>query len=630
VISDFIMDEHQVWISCLQTGLVVFDRKSGKVKRYIATTGPGFTSIQALATDREKNIWAGSKINLMRTQGDHLEFIATPELKDKNIIAVAVDHKGNEWFSTGEGLFSRSVDEAGKITLQRPLANSKFQKFTVISLFVDVDGYVWAGLYGEGVIRINPSTGATRHLTKEIRNGNILNIAGKGNVVWLATLGGGTQIKISGEQLVIKNFTSADGLISDYIYQIFIDSQDRVWFATDGKGVDMMDNAGFHHYQEGLNSKVVYGFAEDGDHRIWVNVQGDGLYHFEGGRFKSFNLKGIRLRDNNIGSFTSTSSGNLFIIHDLGIDIYDIKRDKVEYHGEEVGVHDMKPNLNSLAKDGLGQILVGTDNGIIRYTDFSNSKTIEPTPFIEGFNVLNHPVKIPGNLVFPYDQNGVTIKYRGLWFQNPTALGYQYRLKNFDKEWIASRDQSVTYSSLPPGEYEFELKISDNDGFAGAKGTGIKFVIRPPFWQTLWFYALATIGVLFTIYIIITFRERKLQKDKHLLEASVKERTLEIFKKNEEIHAQAEEIRAINENLEELVKERTSQLERKNKALEEYAFINAHELRAPVASILGLISLMETIELDEDQKIYLQHLQTSAQKLDTVVRSIGKAIEKGE
>jgi light-regulated signal transduction histidine kinase (bacteriophytochrome) len=43
------------------------------------------------------------------------------------------------------------------------------------------------------------------------------------------------------------------------------------------------------------------------------------------------------------------------------------------------------------------------------------------------------------------------------------------------------------------------------------------------------------------------------------------------------------------------VQERTRELEKKNKALEEYAFINAHKLRSQVASILGLINLISKI-----------------------------------
>jgi len=62
---------------------------------------------------------------------------------------------------------------------------------------------------------------------------------------------------------------------------------------------------------------------------------------------------------------------------------------------------------------------------------------------------------------------------------------------------------------------------------------------------------------------------------------------------SDEIRLQAEEIKGINENLETVIKDRTYELEIKNKALEEYAFINAHKLRAPLARILGLVHLMK-------------------------------------
>jgi signal transduction histidine kinase len=99
---------------------------------------------------------------------------------------------------------------------------------------------------------------------------------------------------------------------------------------------------------------------------------------------------------------------------------------------------------------------------------------------------------------------------------------------------------------------------------------------------------------------------------------------------NEEIQAQAEEIKGINDNLELLVKARTEELEKKNSALEEYAFINAHKLRGPVASILGLIHLMNKIDMDDDARNVLRHLQDSTEKLDAIVNSITRAIEKGE
>ncbi len=103
----------------------------------------------------------------------------------------------------------------------------------------------------------------------------------------------------------------------------------------------------------------------------------------------------------------------------------------------------------------------------------------------------------------------------------------------------------------------------------------------------------------------------------------------QIQNQNDELKRQKEIIDRINENLESLVKERTHELEKKNVALEEYAFINAHNLRAPVASILGLINLMNRIDHDDESKKLVEHLRTSASKLDEVVNSITRAIERG-
>jgi hypothetical protein len=138
------------------------------------------------------------------------------------------------------------------------------------------------------------------------------------------------------------------------------------------------------------------------------------------------------------------------------------------------------------------------------------------------------------------------------------------------------------------------------------------------------------VGTLLLGFSIIKVRERDLRNDKKILEAKVVERTLEIHNKNLEINLQAVEIRDINQNLEGLVKERTIQLERKNKALEEYAFITAHNLRAPVASILGLVNLTSGINLDDEGKTIMSHLKTSTEKLDTIVHSITEAIENAD
>jgi signal transduction histidine kinase len=96
---------------------------------------------------------------------------------------------------------------------------------------------------------------------------------------------------------------------------------------------------------------------------------------------------------------------------------------------------------------------------------------------------------------------------------------------------------------------------------------------------------------------------------------------------NDAIRMQAEQIKHINENLERLVEARTEELKTKNKALEEAAFINAHKLRAPVASILGLVGLLKTTESPEDLKQINVLVEDSTKKLDAIVSEITRTIE---
>jgi signal transduction histidine kinase len=104
----------------------------------------------------------------------------------------------------------------------------------------------------------------------------------------------------------------------------------------------------------------------------------------------------------------------------------------------------------------------------------------------------------------------------------------------------------------------------------------------------------------------------------------------EILEQNEEIQTQAKNIQKINNNLEHIVHLRTIDLEKKNKALEEYAFINAHKLRSPVASILGLVNLISKTTLDDEGQVILSHLEQSTVQLDTIVGSITKTIERAD
>lgn len=633
-VSDFIMRGDKLWISCPQTGLLVYSLINKKIT--VHSPGiQGLSSIKVLAKDTEENIWAGSKYGLLRTPGDNLEFLESPvQSGNSNILAVTVDNDQNLWYSNGEGLYKRKL-YATELEIERPLALTPYKKYTVISLYTDNEGFVWAGLYGEGVLRINTRTKKVTYFNKELRNGNILNISGSGQTVWLATLGGCTKIIFQDEQYSIKNYSSTDGLVSDFNYQVYPDGS-RVWFASDGKGLGMMDDKGFHRYDKGLPSRVIYGVVRDGKGQLWVNVQDNGLYKFDGEGFHPADSS-MQLHDNDIQILTTDKSGNLLVMHREGLDVIDVGNNKVRFLSEDVGLRNKIASLNAVGNDKAGNVFIGTSGGIIKYAGETGFLKDRPIPKIETIKVFDQLVDETNLPRLGYSDNNITISYLGFWYQNPQGLNFFYQLENYDRDWISTKNNSVTYSRLPPGKYTFRLRASDSTNTQAASETSISFTIHTPFWQTIPFYILTTAVLVVGGYGFIKYRERKLRRDNELLEELIHQRTIEIKRqrdeieaRNKEISTKSEEIHRMNENLEGLVKERTVELERKNQALEDYAFINAHKLRSPVATILGLVHLLNKTKLDEDGTEISRRLKSTSDDLDNVVGSITRAIERGD
>lgn len=121
--------------------------------------------------------------------------------------------------------------------------------------------------------------------------------------------------------------------------------------------------------------------------------------------------------------------------------------------------------------------------------------------------------------------------------------------------------------------------------------------------------------------------QEKVWKIEHQNEILVSQRN-EIETINEELQKSNDEVKSINLNLEDHVKERTRHLELQNKQLSEYSYINAHLLRGPLCSILGLVHLLDRNN-SNDLDLILFHMKKSSKDLNAVVDKISKAIQKG-
>lgn len=89
---------------------------------------------------------------------------------------------------------------------------------------------------------------------------------------------------------------------------------------------------------------------------------------------------------------------------------------------------------------------------------------------------------------------------------------------------------------------------------------------------------------------------------------------------NELIIKQKDEIKLINEDLENIVGPRTAKIKKQNDTFVKFAFHNAHIVRGLLSKLLGILYLFENDMLRENEmKTYISSMVNSAKELDLVV-----------
>ena len=103
----------------------------------------------------------------------------------------------------------------------------------------------------------------------------------------------------------------------------------------------------------------------------------------------------------------------------------------------------------------------------------------------------------------------------GKKYEEPLKNQYKYRLKGADKEWIANTSShSASYTHLPPGEYEFQVKGANNDGLWNDRTASLRIIITPPWWLSIPAYITYALALFFIIG-YITYRWRMHVKRKY-------------------------------------------------------------------------------------------------------------------
>lgn len=154
------------------------------------------------------------------------------------------------------------------------------------------------------------------------------------------------------------------------------------------------------------------------------------------------------------------------------------------------------PDLRSISLDKKSDSywLLTKDNQILKY-DPKKSDQIGNFDFFlkkvsNQHGTIDHTSK---KFSLNYDENFLSIE-----LSKPDFLGllnpeFQYKLEGLHNEWSPwTRSKSIDFSFLPEGSYSLIVRSRDTFGRL-EEGEMLTFTVRPPYWQTPWFYAVQII-----------------------------------------------------------------------------------------------------------------------------------------
>lgn len=499
-----------VWLLTNDSGLVnvnvraelnTFNKRNAKLDK----------SVSDLKIDREGNIWLATLNNKLISFNTSFQKLNLTQ-NSNNILCVYQDRSKKIWYSDSKNIYVHQH----KIT-QKVLGN--LPDLNVVSIHEDEFGYMWFGTFDKGLIRYHPKKNTYRffNIKNGLINDNILSMASDKGYLWLATLGGVSKIKYAADMnanYVIENFDKEDGIGSNFIYQVFIDSKHRIWFATDGKGITVFENNKFKNYsiKEGLMSKTIYSITEDANGLIWLNTAKDGLVYYDGKVFKKFTREdGLRSYTN--AGIVADHFENLLVISNKGVDMINVKTKNIHYHDSEIDFLNLEPNINAYHRpNNSNEIWFASQNNIYVYYQGFQELWNGPKTLLRNVKVNSELIDYSMINEFEYNQNYFSFDVIGLWYHKPSEVKYRYKLEGYDVNWIQTTDNTINYSKLPPGNYVFKISSSANSSFNDAKVIEYKFEVLKPYWLRTWFIVLVLAVLVALILFISMYRIQRLKK----------------------------------------------------------------------------------------------------------------------
>lgn len=666
-----------LWVGMDGYGFQVWDRDTDRFTRALQNSNfepDQIEKVYEIYEDDEHNLWFGSYghgvfvLNDNSNNFSHFNrsYNGKNSLSNNSVLAVCEGGDGRIWLGTdGGGINIFDPENETFEVLMKDVENTESVGGNVIkSLLYDSSGNFWAGTYNHGLdVRWKGKNGF-EHFTTEnsgLTHNNVWALAQDqiGNI-WIGTLGGGLNKfdpKTKKIEKIRIDFDNDSTLSGVNISTLMVADNGDLWVGSIGHGINVLNPKTGQSVRYSSSRSDTTKLSHNEIRFLFQNDEGDiwigttyGLNRFNKADqtfTKFFETDG--LPSNVIKGIVEDDEGVFWVSTNNGVCKFDPKTKRVTNFNKSDGLQGKEFNYNASMMVADGSIYLGGINGFNQFDPrMVKDNEFRPDILFTRFLLFNRPIEIGSDgplkqeinqaehLEFEYDEYVFSIEYAADEYQFPKKNQYQYKLEGFEPDWNkVGASRIATYTNLPSGDYRFLVRATNNAGVWSDKVRALKITVHPPWWHTRTAYMIFVIFAILIILSIVRLRTSYLLAQKVRLRRLVSKRTKQLEEKNERITMQAEELNtfndalnAVNENLEKTVIERTNELVVKNKKLSDYAFLNAHNLRAPVANIKGLVQLFEFDLTLEEKEDIINKLKKQVEDVDAVLFDINQRLRE--
>jgi ligand-binding sensor domain-containing protein len=451
--------------------------------------------VPVVLEDHDGDVWAGTiSSGLVRLGKDPVSTLDFGDLlSDQSIWAVEADSRGRVWFGTAKGRFGFLAPGSDSLRVVRQLdapITAIVEEPSRDALFVST--------FGRGAYRFHPSTGAWRR-AGGLDDSVFLSLArdGQGGF-WAGTITGLKRLASDGTEIE----TPQARMPSNIVTSVRVDRAGDVWIGFSEQGVARLHAGTLTRFtvKEGLAHNAVIAIAQGSEGEMWIATAG-GLTRIRGGVAKS--APGW-LVDEIVESLIDDGAGHLWL--GTGSGIRRISKAAIDSGrtaaapgdvlelGHSAGMRNAACSTGnaSVVRTRDGRIWFGTQSGLACVDpDHVTLPAVAPQIRIDSLARDGRPFAGAGagaGWSVPSGPATLAIEYTAPSFRAAENLRFEYRLAGFDTGWVAAGNRRTAYyTNLPPGRYEFQVRVRDGDAPPAGPPARRSLVVEPRWYQTAWF-----------------------------------------------------------------------------------------------------------------------------------------------